>query len=219
MVRRLSIGKNNHLTCYSLTVNPRHGHVCLLFLKCCCFWGGLIGGNSRMFLCSIKYLLWVLMRSASPRRFWWVPTTCFLWGIGENYSRIIIKYSLWKLYNYYNDWQIFSWKRHAVAHIQRLLNIYIEDIQMFGVNMTFISSSEVKKCIFHECRRHEWNIHFLTSRDEIKIIFTTNIWIFFLLYTSLSIEEMQILHLQGKVWYAVLSLGAMTFMFCFVWWR
>ena len=31
----------------------------------------------------------------------------------------------------------------------------IEDIQMFGVNMTFISSSEVKKCIFHECRRHE----------------------------------------------------------------
>ena len=25
--------------------------------------------------------------------------------------------------------------------------------------MTFISSSEVKKCIFHECRRHEWNIH------------------------------------------------------------
>ena len=31
----------------------------------------------------------------------------------------------------------------------------IEDIQMFGVNMTFISSSEVKKCIFHEFRRHE----------------------------------------------------------------
>ena len=39
---------------------------------------------------------------------------------------------------------------------------------MFGVNMTFISSSEVKKCIFHEC-------HFFTSRDEIKVIFTTNI--------------------------------------------
>ena len=31
----------------------------------------------------------------------------------------------------------------------------VDDIQMFGVNMTFISSSEVKKCIFHECRRHE----------------------------------------------------------------
>ena len=30
---------------------------------------------------------------------------------------------------------------------------FIEDIQMFVVNMTFISSSEVKKCIFHECRR------------------------------------------------------------------
>ena len=44
---------------------------------------------------------------------------------------------------------------------------------MFGVNMTFISSHEVKKCIFHECR----------------------IWIFFLLYSSLSIEEMQILQI------------------------
>ena len=51
---------------------------------------------------------------------------------------------------------------------------------MFGVNMTFISSSEVKKCIFHECRRQEWNIHFFTSLDEIKVIFTPNIWIFFL---------------------------------------
>ena len=48
---------------------------------------------------------------------------------------------------------------------------------------------------------------FFTSRDEIKVIFTTNIWIFFLLYTSLSIEEMQILHLHGEVWHAVLSLG------------
>ena len=25
MVRRLSIGKNNHLTCYSLAINPRIG--------------------------------------------------------------------------------------------------------------------------------------------------------------------------------------------------
>ena len=72
---------------------------------------------------------------------------------------------------------------------------------------TFISSREMKKCTFHECRRHEWKIHFFTSRDEIKVIFTTNIWIFFLLYTSLSIGEMQILHLQGEVWHAVLSLG------------
>ena len=45
-------------------------------------------------------------------------------------------------------------------------------IQMFVVNMTFISSSEVKKCIFHECLRR---IHFFTSLDEIKVIFTPNI--------------------------------------------
>ena len=50
-------------------------------------------------------------------------------------------------------------------------------IQMFVVNMTFISSREVKNCIFHSCLRHEWNIHFFTSLDEIKVIFTPNIWI------------------------------------------
>ena len=50
-------------------------------------------------------------------------------------------------------------------------------IQMFVVNMTFISSREVKKCIFHSCLRHSWNIHFFTSLDEIKVIFTPNIWI------------------------------------------
>ena len=32
---------------------------------------------------------------------------------------------------------------------------YIEDIQTFGMNMTFISSREVKTSIYHECRRHE----------------------------------------------------------------
>ena len=35
---------------------------------------------------------------------------------------------------------------------------------------------------------------YIFSLHEMKqVIFTTNIWIFFLLYTSLSIEEMQIL--------------------------
>ena len=41
----------------------------------------------------------------------------------------------------------------------------------------FISSREVKKCIFHSCLRYSWNIHFFTSLDEIKVIFTPNIWI------------------------------------------
>ena len=45
---------------------------------------------------------------------------------------------------------------------------HIEDIQMFGVNMTFISSSEVKKCIFHECRV---NMTFISSSEEKKCIF------------------------------------------------
>ena len=32
---------------------------------------------------------------------------------------------------------------------------------MFGVNMTFISSREVKKCIFHSCRIHDIHLNFL----------------------------------------------------------
>ena len=44
------------------------------------------------FIC-MKHMLWLLIRSASPRRFWWVPTTCVLCRSGENYPRFIIKYS------------------------------------------------------------------------------------------------------------------------------
>ena len=61
-------------------------------------------------------------------------------------------------------------------------------IQMFVVNMTFISSREVKKCIFHSCLRHSWNIHFFTSLDEIKVIFTPNIWISSIYYYVKSVS-------------------------------
>ena len=44
---------------------------------------------------------------------------------------------------------------------------------MFVVNMTFISSREVKKCAFGT---HE--IHFFTSRGEIKVKGTHEIYIF-----------------------------------------
>ena len=33
-------------------------------------------------------------------------------------------------------------------------------IQMFGVNMTYFISWSEKKCIFHSCLRHSWNILF-----------------------------------------------------------
>ena len=41
----------------------------------------------------------------------------------------------------------------------------------------FIEWSE--KCIFHEWRSHEWNIHFLASWDEINGIFIPKFWISF----------------------------------------
>ena len=44
-------------------------------------------------------------------------------------------------------------------------------IQMFVVNMSFISSREVKKCIFHECRMFVVNMTFISSREVKKCIF------------------------------------------------
>ena len=47
-------------------------------------------------------------------------------------------------------------------------------IQMFVVNMTFISSSEVKKCSFMSAEGTN-EIYDFSPRDEIKVIFTPNI--------------------------------------------
>ena len=54
--------------------------------------------------------------------------------------------------------------RHIYTGIaeESVHGIYIEDIQMFGVNMTFISSREVKKCIFHDKARMKYTFfHFM----------------------------------------------------------
>ena len=56
---------------------------------------------------------------------------------------------------------------------------------MFGVNMTFISSSEVKKCIFHECRRHEWNTHFFHfTRWNKSHIHDKHLYLLFIIYAT-----------------------------------
>ena len=47
---------------------------------------------------------------------------------------------------------------------------------MFVVNMTFISSREVKKCIFHEC--------LFTSRDEISHIHDKHLNFLFIIYIT-----------------------------------
>ena len=53
-------------------------------------------------------------------------------------------------------------------------------ILIYVVNMTFISSREVIKCIFHSCLRHSWNIHFFTSLDEISHIHSKHLNILYL---------------------------------------
>ena len=59
-------------------------------------------------------------------------------------------------------------------------------IQFFVVNMTFISSSEVKKCIFHSCLRHSWNIHFFHfTRWNKSHIHSKHLNIFYMLLSFL----------------------------------
>ena len=52
----------------------------------------------------------------------------------------------------------------------------IEDIQIFGTNMPFISSSEAKNAYFMSGKAtNEIFLHFLTSGDEINGIFIPKI--------------------------------------------
>ena len=67
---------------------------------------------------------------------------------------------------------------------------------MFVVIMTFISSREVKKCIFHSCLRHSWNIHFFTFLDEISHIHSKHLNILYvflekiLMYLQIALYDM-----------------------------
>ena len=69
-----------------------------------------------------------------------------------------------------NSW---TW-RHSSGDIQT--------ISLFLPNIISISSSGVRKWYFHEWRSHEWKWHFLTSRDEIEMIFGKNNELVYLLY-------------------------------------
>ena len=65
---------------------------------------------------------------------------------------------------------------------------------MFLLNMSFISRVKWTIFIFHEWRSHEWNIIIVHFSSEIKDIFIKNIWIFFLLYTILSVTVFFVLY-------------------------
>ena len=56
------------------------------------------------------------------------------------------------------------------------------------MNMPFIIEWS-EKCKFREWRSHEWNIHFLASRDEINGICIPKNWIFFSLYIILGVTD------------------------------
>ena len=115
---------------------------------------------------------------------WWGSVKC-----SSKDKVCVCVFAVW-IYRGYSN----VWSEYDFYFIEWSEKMYISWV----LNMTFISSSEVKKCIFHSCLRHEWNIHFFTSLDEIKVIFTTNIWIFFLLYTSLDRRDANLALAKGK---------------------
>ena len=60
---------------------------------------------------------------------------------------------------------------------------YIEDIQMFLLNMSIISLVKWTLFIFYEWRSHSWNIIIVHFTSEIKDIFNKkNVWNFFFIY-------------------------------------
>ena len=46
---------------------------------------------------------------------------------------------------------------------------YIEDIQIFGMNMPFISSSEAEKSIFHEWLRIKYTFSRFKRRNKMHV--------------------------------------------------
>ena len=81
----------------------------------------------------------------------------------------------------------------CISSVESDVHVYNKKkIQMFVMNMTFISSREVKKCIFHSCLRHSWNIHFFTSLDEISHIHDKHLNFLFIIYMYSWSEKMYI---------------------------
>ena len=74
-------------------------------------------------------------------------------------------------------------------------------IQMFVVNMTFISSREVKKCIFHSCLRHSWNIHFFHfTRWNKSHIHSKHLNILFIFFTFQLLLSQTTVTSSWKLW-------------------
>ena len=78
----------------------------------------------------------------------------------------------------YNKKKIQIFVMNMTFILSREVKIIIYFIRGEVMKMTFISSREVKKYIFHSWLRRSWNIYFVTSLDEIKVIFMTQIGIF-----------------------------------------
>ena len=76
----------------------------------------------------------------------------------------------------------------SAVTIKHQIKQYIEDIQIFWMNMLFISSSEVKKHISWVTKQR---MKYTFSRFTRKIngIFIQKIWIFFISYTILSVTD------------------------------
>ena len=61
------------------------------------------GYPHNIFLLLYENMLWVLIRSASVRRFWWVPTTYFLWRNKKNF--MWIHHLIWAVMDQDFVWQ------------------------------------------------------------------------------------------------------------------
>ena len=82
---------------------------------------------------------------------------------------------------------------------------YIEDIQILGMNMPFISSSEAKNAYFMSGEATVEIYIFFASRDEINGIFMTKNWILFYYTACMGFRVKFVLALVSFLCYCLLQ--------------
>ena len=105
----------------------------------------------------------------------------------------------------------FSTKPHIVASHWKCFNQvlpmnakYIDDIQIFGMNMTFISWVK-RKIYISWVAKPQMKYTFFPSRDEIKVIFISKIWISFLLFCTMTLYKIAHDNMLDHKWPHILA--------------
>ena len=107
-------------------------------------------------------MLWVPIRIALARRFWWVPQLMFLWRTDENYPSVIIKYTP---YLFHCQHQIKLHEKTCLwSCVTSLLSYRVFDLWIWQLK---VSSKLGSKCQKHwsDCKESQADLHLCCWHD------------------------------------------------------